>query len=68
MDQAGRLWSQMYVSSIIGFRITSYFYGKKTKIYFVFISFCPHAGLALPFPIDEKEAKILSKRTLGQAF
>jgi len=30
--------------------------------------FCPQAGLALPFPIDEKEAKILSKRTLSRAF
>jgi len=30
--------------------------------------FCPQAGLALPFPNDEKEAKILSKRTLGRAF
>ncbi len=30
--------------------------------------FCPLAGPALPFPIDEKEAKILSKRTLRRAF
>jgi hypothetical protein len=30
--------------------------------------FCPQAGLALPFPNDEKEAKILSKRTLRRAF
>ncbi len=30
--------------------------------------FCPQAGQALPFPIDEKEAKILSKRTLTRAF
>jgi len=33
-----------------------------------FKAFCPQAGLALPFPIDEKEAEILSKRTLGRAF
>ena len=33
-----------------------------------FLAFCPMAGLALPFPIDEKEAKILSKRTLRRAF
>ncbi len=32
------------------------------------IVFCPQAGLALPFPFDEKEAKILSKRTLSRAF
>ena len=32
------------------------------------LMFCPQAGLALPFPFDEKEAKILSKRTLGRAF
>ncbi len=30
--------------------------------------FYPQAGLALPFPFDEKEAKILSKRTLSRAF
>jgi hypothetical protein len=29
---------------------------------------CPKAGLVLPFPIDEKEAKILSKRILSRAF
>ncbi|HAZ02754.1 MAG: hypothetical protein A2W90_07370 [Bacteroidetes bacterium GWF2_42_66] len=27
----------------------------------------PQAGWALPFPIDEKEAKILSQRTLTRA-
>jgi len=31
-------------------------------------TFCPQAGLALPFPIEEKEAKFLSKQTLGRAF
>jgi hypothetical protein len=35
---------------------------------FIFKLFRPQAGLALPFPIDEKEAKILSKRTLCRAF
>ena len=34
----------------------------------VFYNFCPWAGQALPFPVDEKEAKILSKRTLRRAF
>ncbi len=32
------------------------------------VYYCPQAGLALPFPFDEKEAKILSKRTLCRAF
>jgi len=62
------LWSQMKVSFLEVSRITSYSYWKEKENLFVFISFCPQAGLALPFPIDEKEAKILSKRTLGRAF
>jgi hypothetical protein len=37
-------------------------------LYIVLKVFCPQAGLALAFPIDEKEAKILSKRTLCRAF
>jgi hypothetical protein len=48
--------------------ITSNFCGQKKDEQFVFKPFCPQAGQALPFPIDEKEAKILSKRTLGRAF
>ena len=47
--------------------ITSNSCGKK-KIFDLYQTFCPQAGLALPFPNDEKEAKILSKRTLGRAF
>jgi len=42
--------------------------GRKKDDLFVFKLFCPQAGLALPFPFDEKEAKILSKRTLSRAF
>jgi hypothetical protein len=42
--------------------------GKRSWMYSVSESFCPQAGLALPFPVDEKEAKILSKRTLRRAF
>jgi hypothetical protein len=38
--------------------ITSYSCGKKKDDLFVFKLFCPQARLALPFPIDEKEAKI----------
>jgi len=54
---------------------------KKAKTNFLFkflrntqmsdlelVYYCPQAGLALPFPFDEKEAKILSKRTLSRAF
>jgi hypothetical protein len=44
------------------------FSGIFQKAYYMFAFFCPQAGLALPFPIDEKEAKILSKRTLRRAF
>ena len=36
---------------------------KKEKNVFLIRIFCPQAGLALPFPFDEKEAKISSKRT-----
>jgi len=49
-------------------RINSNSSGKKKDDLFVFKLFCPQAGLALPFPFDEKEAKILSKRTLSRAF
>jgi hypothetical protein len=48
--------------------INLYFCGKKKDDQFVIKLFCPQAGLALPFPFDEKEAKILSKRTLSRAF
>jgi hypothetical protein len=48
--------------------INLYSWRKKKDDHFVFRLFCPQAGLALPFPIDEKEAKILSKRTLRRAF
>jgi hypothetical protein len=48
--------------------INSYSWGEKKVVLFVLNVFCPQAGLALPFPIDEKEAKILSKRTLRRAF
>jgi hypothetical protein len=41
---------------------------RRKKMIDLYSNFCPQAGLALPFPNDEKEAKILSKRTLGRAF
>ena len=41
---------------------------EKEKNVFLIRIFCPQAGLALPFPFDEKEAKISSKRTLSRAF
>ena len=44
------------------------FFGEGKNVFFVLKVFCPQAGRALPFPIDEKEAKILSKRTLRRAF
>ena len=44
------------------------FLGERKNVLFVLKVFCPPAGQALPFPIDEKEAKILSKRTLRRAF
>ncbi len=42
--------------------------GSLTGYGMVGMSFRPQAGQALPLPVDEKEAKILSKRTLRRAF
>ena len=44
-----------------------FLWGKVKIVHLQYHFSCPQAGRALPFPIDEKEAKILSQRTLTRA-